>query len=266
MTPFGARRGAFTLIELLVVIAIIALLVSILLPSLQHVRSQGQATVCLANLRSLGLALQTYLQTNGDRFPSYGYVHGGESAPERSWINLLAPEYGRRGGEVSGEGAAAQLRREVRDIRRCPADRSPYFKQAREEGSGGTRRWRQTSYASNFYLVATDPLQIYKDNLFDRLDRIPRPERTICWVELAETGEYATADHIHPERWIFQDWRRAAGEQVMLTRHDGRANYGLVDGHAEPFVFEKTFAVDLAHSQPPEISWFYNKYDPDVAR
>lgn len=52
--------AAFTLIELLVVVAIIALLISILLPSLNRAREQTKALVCLSNLRSLGQALIAY--------------------------------------------------------------------------------------------------------------------------------------------------------------------------------------------------------------
>ncbi len=46
-------KKAFTLIELLVVIAIIAILLAILLPSLNRVREEGKRTACLNNVKSL---------------------------------------------------------------------------------------------------------------------------------------------------------------------------------------------------------------------
>jgi prepilin-type N-terminal cleavage/methylation domain-containing protein len=58
MTRF--RSQAFTLIELLVVVAIIALLISILLPSLQSAREQGKRTVCLSNMGQLGKGSHGY--------------------------------------------------------------------------------------------------------------------------------------------------------------------------------------------------------------
>ena len=59
-------RG-FTLIELLVVIAIIAILMGILMPSLQRVRKIAQSIACTSNLRSLMIAWRMYADSNDDK-------------------------------------------------------------------------------------------------------------------------------------------------------------------------------------------------------
>jgi len=57
-------RCGFTLIELLVVIAIIALLVSILVPSLRKARDVARTAVCLANMKNIGQAYLFYSSEN----------------------------------------------------------------------------------------------------------------------------------------------------------------------------------------------------------
>ncbi|GJM24626.1 MAG: hypothetical protein DHS20C16_10410 [Phycisphaerae bacterium] len=66
-----ARRAkhGFTLVELLVVVSIIALLISILLPSLKKAREQAKATVCLSNLRALGQGIMLYATEYDGRLP-----------------------------------------------------------------------------------------------------------------------------------------------------------------------------------------------------
>ncbi len=60
------HKTAFTLLELLVVISIIALLLSIMMPSLGKAREHGKRAVCLANLRAIGTALHVYAVGNDD--------------------------------------------------------------------------------------------------------------------------------------------------------------------------------------------------------
>ena len=55
----GVRRG-FTLVELLVVISIIAILIALLLPALAAAKRAAEGTVCLSNLRQIGLTVQFY--------------------------------------------------------------------------------------------------------------------------------------------------------------------------------------------------------------
>jgi len=73
-----ARRG-FTLIELLVVIAIIALLVSILVPSLSRARDLAKQVMCKTNQHALGVAINMYAVENRDEVPqAFGALGAGD--------------------------------------------------------------------------------------------------------------------------------------------------------------------------------------------
>ena len=62
-------RRAFTLIELLVVIAIIAILASLLLPSLARAKSKGQGIKCISNLKQIGIAMRIWCDENDNVYP-----------------------------------------------------------------------------------------------------------------------------------------------------------------------------------------------------
>ena len=60
---------AFTLVELLVVIGIIALLISILLPSLAKARQSAVDVACQSGMRQAFTAINMYIQDNRGSYP-----------------------------------------------------------------------------------------------------------------------------------------------------------------------------------------------------
>src|SRR5205823_6126050 len=62
MKPVLRTRHGFTLIELLVVIAIIAILAAILFPVFAQARQKARQTVCISNVKQIGLAMMMYTQ------------------------------------------------------------------------------------------------------------------------------------------------------------------------------------------------------------
>ena len=64
------KSAGFTLIELLVVIAVIGILAGLLLPALAGGKAKARNSVCINNLRQLGMATRLYADDNSSRMPS----------------------------------------------------------------------------------------------------------------------------------------------------------------------------------------------------
>ena len=71
-----SKSKAFTLVELLVVIGIIALLISILLPSLNAAREAARTIKCASNLRSIGQGMALYVAQNKGVLPASNLYKG----------------------------------------------------------------------------------------------------------------------------------------------------------------------------------------------
>ena len=90
------KSRAFTLVELLVVIGIIALLISILMPTLSNARRQSNSVKCLSNLRQIGTAYVLYASQYRGAWPVAVHGAGNTEFPlpsgvELRWPDLVAP-------------------------------------------------------------------------------------------------------------------------------------------------------------------------------
>ena len=226
-----STEAAFTLVELLVVVSIIALLIAILLPSLKGARDQAKATLCLSNVRQMGIASAMYSDSNNDYYPLT--KHGEQDAV---WIKTLQPY---AGNDL---------------LFRCPSDRSTDWFNPTDPPDVQLENDRKSSYGVNIYfspevappLGAPDPTPRYG---FVRRDLTPHPQQTVHFGENVETKGYEDfADHIHADQWIPNPLTGTPTsepeESVALERHRKKANYTFADAHAEPLAFDWTFKLN----------------------
>ena len=155
------RRPAFTLVELLVVIGIIAVLIGILLPSLNRAREQAKTAQCLSNLRQIGQAFQMYATDyQGYVVPAMIRKLPSGGRGEESWATLLSVRNYIKGanqidyvpgGSPPGENAWDSYGTSGNSVFRCPSasekvfvfgqdDTTPFNGKTDERNSFGWRR------------------------------------------------------------------------------------------------------------------------------
>lgn len=233
---------AFTLVELLVVIAVVAILASLLLPTLSKAKASAHASVCKSNLRQYSFAARLYL----DDHPDEGFV--GNSLP---WIVALEAYTGTTFRRIPNGISGNQG---TNGVRSCPAflrlgSRKSYPSQV------GSYSWNQISITEIERLQirvapGISPINVFQDrgvvspsqliSLGDSLIQIiPLPgalpiESVIDGANLNPMSEPAMA--LWPELGLMPPKPVVDGAkwlQLSRRRHGGQFNIVFCDGHVE---------------------------------
>jgi prepilin-type N-terminal cleavage/methylation domain-containing protein len=251
-----APKGAFTLVELLVVISIIALLISILLPSLAGARDLAKAATCMSNLKRLGTSASIYLAENNGRFFPFRlkraqpggetYVNEwGRAKPRWQWFlsTGTGPPISPEPYEIPfGDGPENGTTIMDNNYFVCPNLRGPYLRDIRNGAYG--YNWH---YLGNSLTVDTPQGggQMFANFPVSEL-RIKAPASTVIF------GDSRGADSPHGRHSYTLDPPRLATEANATkfgpqaprdgpiahspaeARHRDRAAMVFVDSHAEP--------------------------------
>lgn len=207
-------RSAFTLVELLVVIGIIALLISILLPSLAAAREQGNRTKCLSNLRNIATALIIYSNENKGYYPKSATTGTGDPQDVIYWQparnldeSMIAPALGR------------PMKRELLI---CPSDNVEARKYT---GNGGYR----FSYAMNLRMSRIKVVRIL--NPTEKVVFYEEDENTLddCNASLDQNASIDLLSIRHDRQRELPD-----NESTGISVNGGRyGNASFADGHVE---------------------------------
>jgi len=231
-TPQAGRvlRRAFTLIELLVVIAIIALLIGILVPSLNGAREAALSTTCMARMRELAYATEYYARDHKDQIWNIDVNDGWARVREG---NRLVPgpvyEYMQNVGEMLAcpKNKRRSLRGDRRQIRNNPTttEADVDFDYTMVDGVQGLR-------------TSTGPKVYYLDR--KELFTGGRSPATMTRAAGDQVLRLFRANPVFVEESTFfyngtvTDGRWGNMDQ-LTTRHQGNAFYTMIDISVEKF-------------------------------
>jgi prepilin-type N-terminal cleavage/methylation domain-containing protein/prepilin-type processing-associated H-X9-DG protein len=221
---------AFTLIELLVVVAIIALLISILLPSLAEARRQTRTVVCRSNLRQLGLGWIMYAHDSNGFLPGSTNDYMTFPNPTRTfcWLGTYNGGAGQDPNWVPRKGTIFPYVAEHEKIYKCPEDHlDPRAFNPTQNPPMRTKTLYSYTAPS---ILSGAPITLLNHTLFPAdfpLNYKPDSEwkryvrTTLPWMILEE-DEACWLDFVFDSAWGNVD--------RLTTRHNGKASIAHTDG------------------------------------
>jgi len=224
-------KKAVTLVELLIVIGILGILIGVLLSTFGGAGESARATKCLANLRSLAMATQSYAMGHSGSYPTAaGWISTQSKDKDAGYISPYDTNIELRQFSLTNGTLWAAINRSS-DCYFCPSHKV----YAREHNLGGEPLW---SYAMN-------------GSLSGSYGSVDRADRTLLFGELAfskiESGEFKqTGSLSEDELDPILNHRTAgkyAGEESIGFNHKIGKNYYahicFADGHVEKLVAPK---------------------------
>lgn len=200
------QRCGFTLIELLVVIAVIALLAALLFPVFAQARGKARQTVCLSNLRQIGLAVEQYAADNDDKLMPGVLL----SAPDADG----SPRYAGWAGLCNAYAHAP-------GIFRCPASAAP------NAAPGIPASSALVSYFFNLNLAGAEaPLGLPRAAL-------AAPSSTVLVAETSEGLPGVYVPFGQPGEIVSPFGNSFAATLASANRHQGGRCFVLADGHVK---------------------------------
>jgi len=236
------RKCAFTLIELLVVVAIIALLISILLPSLATAKRQARRVVCGSNLHQLGLGIAEYADDNKGWYPSVGKPGTGQTWDTLDdegnpiYYNMVWEWGGDQGHGWANRPAEKRVmfRYIYPEFFQCPDDRPAEFV---GDGVGTSFYWTGTSYPLNGYNWSTFATVFPKS--YGRLGILNRTATEVTNPNCVLTGEVVMDEFFSdcdswppppkPPRGAGYRWHDLKKPMANLVFFDGHTDYVLIN-------------------------------------